>query len=157
MSTFTVFVMKDKIILYFMTLTKSFLQGSPKAQTYLVIGKVPYKLLVLHVSNPSSIIPPWNTKIHNYVMFIFGFVNKYLASTSNVLLLHDDNHQGLRDIVLLHNYNYKIHSKWAIANSLHCTSPEFLSRKVLFYPKSSLSSKIFFQIFSLRCPIVSTY
>jgi hypothetical protein len=92
MSTFTVFVMKDKIILYFMTLTKSFLQGSPKAQTYLVIGEVPYKLLVLHVSNPSSIIPPWNTKIHNYVMFIFGFVNKYLASTSNVLLFHDDNH-----------------------------------------------------------------
>jgi hypothetical protein len=27
-------------------------------------------------------------------MFIFGFVNKYLASTSNVLLFHDDNHHG---------------------------------------------------------------
>jgi hypothetical protein len=71
MSTFTIFVMKDTIILYFMTSTKSFLQGFLKAQTCLVIGEVPCKLLVLHVLDPSSIIPPWNTKVHNYVMFIF--------------------------------------------------------------------------------------
>jgi hypothetical protein len=56
---------------FVMTSTKAFSQGSSKTQTYIVIGEVPCKLLVLHVLDPSSIIPPWNTEIHNYVHFWF--------------------------------------------------------------------------------------
>jgi hypothetical protein len=62
---------------------------------------------------------------------IFGFANKYPARDGFVLFFYDDNFWVLRDIKsYLENYEFKIHSKFAIIKSMHHTSPKFLNKKV---------------------------
>lgn len=79
----------------------------------------------------------------NYVVSIFGFVNMYLARDGFVLLFYDDDFHVLRDIKsYLEDYNFKIHSKFAIVNSMHCTNLEFLAKKVNLFLNSTKDSSV---------------
>ncbi len=69
-----------------------------------------------------STIPKWNVRVDNYVISIFGFVDKYLAWDSCVLFFYDDD-RVLKEIKsYLENYNFKIHSKFVIVNNMPCTN-----------------------------------
>jgi hypothetical protein len=65
-------------------------QESPKDKIDLVIGKVPRNLAILYVLDPTSIIPPWNAKMDNYVVLIFELAKKYMARNGFFFLFHDD-------------------------------------------------------------------
>ncbi len=75
------------------------------------------------------------------VVSIFGFVDKYLAKNGSIFLFYDDDFRVLRDIKsYLEDYNFKIHSKFAIVNNLHRTSLEFPSKKVNLFAYSTIDS-----------------
>jgi hypothetical protein len=136
-----------------MSLTKSRLCFL-KAQVDFIIGEVPNNFWLLHVSNPPYVILPRSTKVHNYVVSIFGFVNKWIL----YVIFHDNEHHVLKNIKsYLDDFNDKIHSKWAITNCLCCTSPKFRFKKVISHPKHDLSSKISFQILCLKFPFTKIY
>jgi hypothetical protein len=62
--------------------------------------------------DPTSIIPPWNAKVDNYVVLIFELAKKYMARNGFIFLFHDDDFNVLRDIKsYLDNYGFIIHSK----------------------------------------------
>jgi hypothetical protein len=120
---------------------------SLKAQVDFIIEEVPSNFWVLHLSNPPYVIPPRKTKVHNYVVSIFGFANRYMASKYDNVILFQQWTLGFEKIKsYLDDFNHKIHSKWAIANRLHCTSPKFRFKKVFSHLKPNLDFKISFQI-----------
>jgi hypothetical protein len=66
---------------------------SLNAQVDFITREVPKFFWVFHVSNPLYVIPPRNTKMHNYVVSIFGFANKYMTSKyDNVIEFHNNEH-----------------------------------------------------------------
>jgi hypothetical protein len=71
-------------------------------------------------------------QVEDYVVSIFDFAHKFLASDGVVLLFHPDNLHVLKDIrSYLENYSFQIRMKWAIISSLPLTSSEYPSMKVL--------------------------
>jgi hypothetical protein len=116
-------------------------QDSPKDRANFIIVEIPINLFVLHVLDPISNIPKWNARVDNYVVSIFGFVNKYLARDGFVLLFYDDDFHVLRDIKsYLEDYNFKIHLKFDVVNGMHHTNLESLTKKVNLF---SNSTKVF--------------
>ncbi len=87
-------------------------QESRKDKTDLIIGEVLRNLAILYMLDPTSIIPPWNAKVDNYVVLIFELAKKYMARNGFIFLFHDDDFNVLRDIKsYLDNYGFIIHSK----------------------------------------------
>ncbi len=79
----------------------------------------------------------------NYVVFVFGFVDKYLTRDGFVLLFYDDDFHVLRDIKsYLEDYNFKIHLKFPIVNSMHRTNPKFPTKKVNLFSNSMRASSV---------------
>lgn len=77
------------------------------------------------------LVPQWNTRTNNYVVSIFGFVDKYLYPNGCMFLFHDDNFWVLKDVkAYLEDCQFNIHSKWAIVNSIHWTNLKSKSKKV---------------------------
>ncbi len=109
----------------------------------LISVEVPRNLHVLHVLDPISNIPMWNVRMDNYIVSIFGFVDKYLARDGFVLLFYDVDFHVMRDIKsYLEDYNFKTHSKFAIVNGMHYTNPKFLAKKVNLFPNSTKASSV---------------
>jgi hypothetical protein len=82
--------------------------------------------------------------MNNYVVSIFGFANKYLDPNGCMLFFHDNDFWVLKDVkAYLEDYQFKIQSKWVIVNGFHWTSLESKSRKVTFYVKPLLTSKLY--------------
>jgi hypothetical protein len=70
--------------------------------------------------------------VEDYVVSIFDFTHKFLASGGVVLLFHLDNLCVLKEIKsYLKNYSFQIRMKWAIVGSLPLTSSKDPSMKVL--------------------------
>jgi hypothetical protein len=108
------------------------LQDSPKDITDLVIAQVLGNLPIPHVLDLVLPIPKWNARVDNYVVSIFGFVDKCIARDGCILFFYDDD-WVLKEIKsYLENYNFKIHLKFAIVNNMHHTNLEFLNKKVNF-------------------------
>jgi hypothetical protein len=104
-----------------------------------VLGNLPIMLVLDHVSN----IPKWNVRVENYVVSIFGFVDKYLARIGSTLLFYDHDFHVLKDIKsYLEDYNFNIHLKFAVVNNLHRTSLEFPSKKVNLFPNSTKAYRV---------------
>jgi hypothetical protein len=77
-----------------LNLNNIFFQGSSKDKTDLLIVKFLGNLCVLYVLNPLSIASQWNTRVHNYVVSICGFVNKYVVDPNGCVFLFHDNDFG---------------------------------------------------------------
>jgi hypothetical protein len=117
-------------------------QDSPKDRANFIIAKVVGNLPIPHVLDHVSNIPKWNARVENYVISMFDFVNKYLVRNESILLFYDDDFCVLRNIKsYLEDYNFKVHSKFIVVNSLHRTSPEFPSKKVNLFANSTEASK----------------
>jgi len=52
-------------------------------------------LFVPHVFDGFGVTLNWNAKMYNYVVSIFGFVNKFFTSHGSILLFHDDDFRML--------------------------------------------------------------
>jgi hypothetical protein len=95
----------------------------------LIIVEVPRNLPISHMFNLVSTIPKQSAKVDNYVVSSFGFTNKCLARDGSTLFFYDDKFRVLKDMKLyLENYKFKIHSKFVIVNSMHCTNLEFSNK-----------------------------
>ncbi len=89
-----------------------------------------------------STIPKWNARVDNYVVSIFGFVDKYLARDGSILFFYDDDRVWKEIKSYLENYNFKIQvcncqqytshkswiPKWKGKLSLNSTKASYIHR-----------------------------
>lgn len=64
----------------------------------LVFANVPENLPIPMVSTNSSNIPPWNRRVDNYIVAIFDFVKKFLASNGVMLMCHSTNFKLFKEV-----------------------------------------------------------
>lgn len=98
-----------------------------------VLGDLP----VPFVSPSSAEIHVWTRLVEDYVVFVFNFADKFLASDGAILLFHLDNLCVFKEIKsYLKSYSFHIQMKWAIVNFLPRIISEDPSMKVLihFFP-----------------------
>jgi hypothetical protein len=79
----------------------------------------------------------------NYVISIFGFVDKYLTRDGSIFFYYDDHFWVLKDIKsYLEDYNFKSHSKFVVVNNMHNTNLKFPNKKVTFLSNYNKVSNI---------------
>ncbi len=74
------------------------MQVNLDGKVQLVIVDIPKNLHVPMVSTKPSNIPPWNRKVDEYIVAIFDFVQKFLASSNFVLLFHLDDLKVMKEV-----------------------------------------------------------
>ncbi len=108
------------------------MHDSLKDKADFIIAEVPGNLPIPHVLDLVLTIPKWNAKVDNYVVSIFGFVDKYLARDGFVLFFYDDDRVLKKIKSYLESYNFKIHLKFVVVNNIHRTNLKLLNKKVNF-------------------------
>ncbi len=79
---------------------------------------VPSTILILHISESFSFIPPWNKQVDNFIKSIIVFVDKFLFDRGAIIIMHGDDPQMLKEIrSFLENYQLKVQMKWIVVNS----------------------------------------
>jgi hypothetical protein len=68
----------------------------------------------------------WSKQVEDYVLFVFEFVNKFLAVNNVVLLFHLNDLHDLKEVKSYPKkyIGYEIHMKWVMVNSLPFTNNE---------------------------------
>ena len=97
----------------------------------LIIADIPENLPVPSVSNPPSVVPPWNSRDPEYVVSIFEFASHYLQNDGALLLIHNNDRKLTADIFdQAETYDFVMHKDWWGINDLELASPTDPDSKV---------------------------
>ena len=97
----------------------------------LIIADIPENLPVPSVSNPPSVVPPWNSRDPEYVVSIFEFASHYLQNDGALLLIHNNDRKLTTDIFdQAETYDFVMHKDWWGINDLELASPTDPDSKV---------------------------
>jgi len=97
----------------------------------LIIADIPENLPVPSISNPSSVVPPWNSRDPEYVVSIFGFTSHYLQNDGALLLIHNNDRKLTSDIFdQAETYDFVMHKDWWGINDLELAFPTDPDSKV---------------------------
>jgi hypothetical protein len=79
----------------------------------LIIADILENLPVPSVSNPPSVVPHWNSRDPEYVVFIFEFASHYLQNDGALLLIHNNDRKLTTDIFdQAETYDFVMHKDW---------------------------------------------
>jgi hypothetical protein len=85
------------------------MQMNPSGKVQLVITNISRNLPIPLVSKNLDDILAWNQKVDEYIVAIFDFVDKFLASNGVVLLFHLDDLKVIREVKsYMESYGFQI-------------------------------------------------